>query len=1479
MSTIADLMIKIGADSSGLASELTKSKDAINQTFTGNPVKEFGNSVDEVSGKISGLASSFTKLAGIAAGGFGLNAVVQSAVNSGEAVYQLGLKYKMTAAEASQLNAIMRLTGGDVNVASSAIMRLDKTLSSSGEAGDKARSIMSQLGISMTDSSGRLKPLNEQLGELAKGYKQAQDAGQGQEFLMHTLGVRGMALTKTLLNYNDAAERASKIKGIGLNPEEMHRAYMDMQEVNLQFSKLGAVAGSALAPLVSELMPGVQSGLAQIATLIADNRKEISAVIIDGTKLLALYKSIQLVGKAYSFGKDVYDKAKNAMAISSGASSAAAEEKRLADLTRAQQRYINKSIADSDRMYQKRRRDVIKTAEQENMSAKETQAYLTEQFTIIGNEAAAAAEKIRVSMTEAFQQANVSAAEAAAGISGTNSEIIASNTQVSRSEVATGTAAQEAAAVKEEANAVKIASNEEVIGSNGLVSESEITTGTSAEEGAAVKGEANAAKIASNTEVIGSNTLVAESETAAGTAAEIAGGKSVAAKTAEKGAAAGVEGGVKNVAKAHVLSGNEAVKAGGKAVGTLGKVTGAAKAASGVLFAMAGGWMGVAAAALYAAYCAYQYFHAKYEAAESNTWVGDAGYGGSTYTVHDGRIWKQTDNGNADVAADPTGQGDVANGGVTETPVEEGTDEYAAVYSKLYEKGGSIAAYEDAKAAMDEANKKASDVNAGFDFNFDDDDDGKSKKSSSGRAASEKAETPMRIKYSFEDDGELATYANQIEYAANIHDIPATLLAAIIKTESHGNATAWSSDGAHYGLGQISQDIANQYNGGQGYGDGSDPSQNILAAAAYLSDLYHQYGDISQAISAYNAGHPTDSNTAYVNSVLSYMNAMTSTQVPVNGTGAQAQPVEYDVPVGELAAYHALNDYWDGQQWTGNLGSDASGWCDDFTHQVYSDVFKSLGKNNPFGSGVVNDQAFRNIGAYHEGDISAVRGALQPGDMVDTPGHVGIYIGNGMVRSRQSTAGVHDLSLDEFNATFGGIQGYGSLAEATGGMTVKSGLVGKLAVNQAAADAARQLAKAKADYAELLNSLAADTHKPDTAYETGMLQILDDIYKKRKKIADIDKVGGVDTSQAKQLLGEYKAQQIDALNKRIQQSQQQLADDTAKATAQMQGDYEAMYDAELQAAINKLEKEKEERFKSVAQHKDDMTAQLEVDKWYNAQSLLLTQKREEERRQEFSNSVKDAIQQLDVMRLSELVYSKRGQKDVYWEEKGKAMQEFYTLWRESSISTMGMANDAASSMASGLTSVFEGLGDSISNVEKLAQNMGKVILDTIFKIVAQMAASKITMGLLGGFLGVSAPTSGMFGSSWNYSSAYSAATSANSFGFTPNWTIPAFAAGGKVTAPTLGLIGEGPDDEAIYPLNTETYNQMARGIVAAQGNAGGNGNAPVVNIINNSNSQVSVKDSHYDNTMRRWILNAVVEDINNNVDGSATNLKAALGGR
>ncbi|WP_444321816.1 transglycosylase SLT domain-containing protein, partial [Megasphaera sp.] len=766
---------------------------------------------------------------------------------------------------------------------------------------------------------------------------------------------------------------------------------------------------------------------------------------VEGTKLLAIYKSLQMASKAVTAGKNMYDTARNVLGAGQKNGSTAQEEKQLDQLTKKQERYIQKSIADSDRMYQKRRKEAIKTAEQENMSAEETQKFLAEKFTQIGEEAAAAAEQIRSRMTAAYQQINLAAQEAATGVQEANARMTESNAQVSESEVATGTAAQEAAAVKQEANAAKVVSNEEVIGSNAQVSESEVAAGAAAEEGAVAKQEASAAKVVSTEEVIAANEREALAEAAVGTEAVNTGTKSVAANTAAQGGLAKTESKAKDVAKGHVIAGNAAMQTGAKTVKAAGQGLGAIGKVTSVLSTMAGGWMGVAAAALYAAYCAFKYFNAKYEAAKKNTWTGDDGY---QITVRNGQFFKQIPNdGDSDIAADPTGQGERANGGADEVLIEPGTPEYAKAWDDWVNAGGG-ADYmkEQAEKAMADANAAAGNVNydmPSFDFSGGDGGSGGggSSSGSSSSGATEKAATPMKTVYSFENDPELAPYANQIEYAGNYHGVSPELIAAIIKTESHGRADAWSSDGAHYGLGQISQDIANQYAGGEGYGTGSDYNQNIMAVAGYLADLYQQYGDLNSTISAYNAGHPTDSNIGYVNSVLSYLNAITSKQVPVTGSTAQAQPVEYDVPVGELAAYHAMNDYWDGQQWRGSLGNDDDGWCDDFVHQIYKDVFTQLGKTDPFGDGVVNDSSFKALGAYHNGDLAAVRGALQVGDLVDTPGHVGIYIGNGLVRSRQSSAGVHDLSLDDFDRTFGGIPGYGSLADAPGGLTVKSSLV------------------------------------------------------------------------------------------------------------------------------------------------------------------------------------------------------------------------------------------------------------------------------------------------------------------------------------------------------------------------------------------------------------------------------------------------------
>ena len=307
MTTVADLLIKIGADGSGLSSELGKTKQEIQKTFSSNPIHEFSGSVDTATGKVNAMLGTLTKFAGVAAAGFGLNAIIESAVNAGESLYQVQQRFNLTAAEAAKLSGILKMTGGDVETAAKSIMRLDKNLANNTVEGKKAAAVLSQMGLSLTDSTGKMKPMNEQLETLAKGYRAANEAGQGQEFLMATLGTRGLALTKTLLNYEEAAQRVSKIQGIGLDSKEAHDIYMDIQEINLQLGKLGTIAGVALGPLAKELLPQIMEGLSWTATQIYKNKDAIATTAVTLTKLIAAYEALKLAKKAASAVSRVVD--------------------------------------------------------------------------------------------------------------------------------------------------------------------------------------------------------------------------------------------------------------------------------------------------------------------------------------------------------------------------------------------------------------------------------------------------------------------------------------------------------------------------------------------------------------------------------------------------------------------------------------------------------------------------------------------------------------------------------------------------------------------------------------------------------------------------------------------------------------------------------------------------------------------------------------------------------------------------------------------------------------------------------------------------------------------------------------------------------------------------------------------------------------------------------------------------------------------
>lgn len=403
MATIADLLVKLGADSSGLRSELNKAKSDINSTFDANPLKTFQGAVDGTAGSMEKLISNFGKFTAAAGAGFGFIQMISGAVEAGARVKDLSETMGISAAQASLFSRTVSLAGGDVQTASAAIMRLDKTLSAGGASAEKAQAMLDAVGVSLQDANGKLLPVNEQLKALSEGYKAATSVGYGQEYLMETLGARGIALTGVLREYTEAAQNAAKVQSVGLDPEEMDRTKKEIDVLKMQASALGTATGAALAPLIEQIIPPLTSGLASIAEYLATNKEEV----IDCTKALvgfiAAYKTVTALRASVAALGGLLGGA------GTGAASTATDA-----ITRAQEAQINKRIRLIENAALQEEKAYLKSLQTIEVTEAEKTRLYANYVRQRQAETAKAAAVIRAEMTKTYAEINSAATTSAA---------------------------------------------------------------------------------------------------------------------------------------------------------------------------------------------------------------------------------------------------------------------------------------------------------------------------------------------------------------------------------------------------------------------------------------------------------------------------------------------------------------------------------------------------------------------------------------------------------------------------------------------------------------------------------------------------------------------------------------------------------------------------------------------------------------------------------------------------------------------------------------------------------------------------------------------------------------------------------------------------------------------------------------------------------------------------------------------------------
>ena len=1223
--TIADLEVRIGADSNQFKQELQKVETQVGKAFNVNPINEFSTSVDSVTGRVGSLVSKFTAIAGIMAGGFGLTSMIEGSVKAGEAVYQLSQRYQITTKEASEMNRILKITGSDADTAAKTIMRLDKALSGNSNEGKKAQETLKLFGVSLTDTNGKMLPMNQQLAELAKGYKAAADAGYGQEYVMNTLGVRGLALISVLQNYNEAAEVASKVKGIGLNPEEMHKASLQLKEMELQFGQLKLASGAAITPLVMELLPQLLPYLQESAVWINKNKNEIASTAKTLVQIVALYESIKIAKKAAAAVNAVVSTVKNSqspMGLDT------------AELTRAQEAQINKALRDNERVYAQMRREAIKTANQQKLSAEETSAFLAQEFSKISIKATQSAEQIRADMTLGFQSVRAEAAE--------------SSIAVNRSILSTGVAAEESANLHVAANVRKVESDMAVVASQGKV----------------------------------------------GVAATVAGTKAVeASATATAAATANIE---KNavLAASYEGVGVRATTAGAVAVSAAGRAMGAVTTLTRAVWALAGGWLGVAAAVGFALYSMGQANKAEAEFQHANeVTLMDKGKKYHLAKNRDGKVVFAND-----------------SAGYVEVP-ERLRNKYESYVS---------------------AQKKAS-ADAAL-----------------GEIKAEQAKM----------QAELAT---QMQNISNIGD-------SISKT---------STTTTHKDTSSAAETVRFMIN------QGIDPRIAFGMAGGNMLE---------------SGGNTKNLNAKAVN------------------------------PNGGAFGI---------QQWLLDRKEDLF----NFAKQNHSDPYD-----------IHTQQAFQVYEMLYGKEKDNYKKALAELGNSQDVGLAAKLVDKWITRS-EGTEDIRSQKAANAQLLYKDMKGEGGLTGAD-----------ILRRQKSIDDAKKDLKNLEG---ELKQSITGEI---GTSYESEIQKIEEDVRKKSEAIKKIKDVSDtIDTSNAEKLLDQFKTVEVDKVNKKLQEQRDKLKLDTAKTNAEILGNYKNLAEQQFIVSKNELDREREERLKSVAKQKDDAEAKAQVEEWYTAKYKALVTERETAERESYDKAVKLAISRHDTNRLQQLTSSKDAKQYRDWEGDTAKLQTFYKLWEQGNMSMSAATAEAAESFASGLSSIFSNLATDITSVKDLTQNMGKLILSTVVNIIAKIAAARLAAALLGQSLGVGGKS---VASGGNVQTLTMQGFVNSAIARMPHMPTYKFASGGVITAPVMSLMGEGKDSEAVLPLNQNTFASLGRNIANTIG-----GGPVMVNVNNYTNSKVTVTEETSTGDMKTQIVNIVIEEIASNRNGSQDILKQLIGGR
>lgn len=243
--------------------------------------------VQQVQKSTVGLGASFRRVGEFAAGAFAAQAIISGlrtlqneirdtifgVANLGDEIAKTSDKLGVGVEALQELRFAAGRAGIETNSFDIALQRFTRRASEAAQGFGEARGALQNLGVTLTDNQGRLRPTEELLQDVANGFADIPDQAKRVQLAFKLFDTEGVQLVNLLQRGGDELQRfRDEARRFGIVTEEQARQaeqFADAQQ------DLSAAAEGARIALGTILLPAVQELTVAFTQFLTENRESI----------------------------------------------------------------------------------------------------------------------------------------------------------------------------------------------------------------------------------------------------------------------------------------------------------------------------------------------------------------------------------------------------------------------------------------------------------------------------------------------------------------------------------------------------------------------------------------------------------------------------------------------------------------------------------------------------------------------------------------------------------------------------------------------------------------------------------------------------------------------------------------------------------------------------------------------------------------------------------------------------------------------------------------------------------------------------------------------------------------------------------------------------------------------------------------------------------------------------------------------------